>query len=84
MSQVESKARTHLVKLVGPGLIVAATGIGAGDVVSATVGGARYGQLLLWCVVLGAFFKYVLNEGVTRVQLATGLTALESWARRFA
>lgn len=71
----------RLTKLVGPGLIVAATGIGAGDIVSATVGGARFGTMLAWCIVLGAFFKYVLNEGVARVQLATGLTALESWAR---
>ncbi|MCI0410523.1 MAG: Nramp family divalent metal transporter, partial [Acidobacteria bacterium] len=69
-----------MAKLVGPGLMVAAAGIGAGDIVSATVGGARYGEVLLWGVALGAFFKYVLNEGIARVQLATGLTALESWA----
>jgi Mn2+/Fe2+ NRAMP family transporter len=69
-----------LLRLAGPGLIVAATGIGAGDVVSATVGGARYGEALLWAIVLGAFFKFVLNESVARYQLATGLTALESWA----
>jgi Mn2+/Fe2+ NRAMP family transporter len=74
------RGRARLSELIGPGLIVAATGIGAGDIVSATVGGARYGQVLLWCVVLGAFFKFVLNECVARIQLATGLTALESWA----
>jgi len=49
-------------------------------VVSATVGGARYGEVLLWAIALGAFFKFVLNENVARFQLATGLTALESWA----
>jgi Mn2+/Fe2+ NRAMP family transporter len=67
-------------KLAGPGLIVAATGIGSGDVVSATVGGARYGVVLLWAIVVGAFFKFVLSEGIARWQLATGLTALEGWA----
>ena len=66
--------------LAGPGLIVAATGIGSGDVVSATVGGARYGVVLLWAIALGAFFKFVLSEGIARWQLATGLTALEGWA----
>lgn len=71
---------TSITKLIGPGLIVAATGIGAGDMVSATVGGANYGLLLLWGVALGAFFKFVLNEGIARFQLATGLTALEGWA----
>ena len=66
--------------MAGPGLVVAATGIGSGDVVSATVGGARYGVLLLWAIALGAFFKFVLSEGIARWQLATGLTALEGWA----
>ena len=67
-------------KLAGPGLIVAAAGIGSGDVVAATVGGARYGVVLLWAIAVGAFFKFVLNEGIARWQLATGLTALEGWA----
>jgi len=67
-------------KLAGPGLVVAATGIGSGDVVSATVGGARYGVVLLWAIVAGAFFKFVLQEGIARWQLATGKTALEGWA----
>src|SRR5687768_5322425 len=67
-------------KLAGPGLVVAATGIGSGDVVSATVGGARYGVLLLWAIAAGAFFKFVLQEGIARWQLATGKTAVEGWA----
>lgn len=65
------------ISLAGPGLVVAATGIGSGDVVSAAVGGARYGVALLWCIVLGAFFKFVLMEGIARWQLATGTTVLE-------
>jgi Mn2+/Fe2+ NRAMP family transporter len=72
--------RFSVLKLAGPGLIVAATGIGSGDIVSATVGGARYGVVLLWAIALGAFFKFVLSEGIARWQLATGLTALEGWA----
>jgi Mn2+/Fe2+ NRAMP family transporter len=67
-------------KLAGPGLIVAATGIGSGDVVSATVAGANHGVVLLWAIAVGAFFKFVLNEGIARWQLATGTTALEGWA----
>jgi Mn2+/Fe2+ NRAMP family transporter len=72
--------RLSFLKLAGPGLVVAATGIGSGDVVAATVGGARYGVVLLWAIAIGAFFKYVLNEGIARWQLATGKTALEGWA----
>ena len=36
--------------------------------------------MLLWAIAVGAFFKFVLNEGIARWQLATGLTALEGWA----
>ncbi|RPI49304.1 MAG: hypothetical protein EHM55_24025 [Acidobacteria bacterium] len=72
--------KLSFLKLAGPGLVVAATGIGSGDVVAATVGGARYGVVLLWAIAIGAFFKYVLNEGIARWQLATGKTALEGWA----
>jgi Mn2+/Fe2+ NRAMP family transporter len=69
-----------VLKLAGPGLVVAATGIGSGDVVSATVGGAKYGVVLLWAILVGAFFKFVLSEGIARWQLATGKTVLEGWA----
>jgi len=75
-----SSSRASVLRLAGPGLIVAATGIGSGDVVSATVAGANYGVVLLWAIALGAFFKFVLNEGIARWQLATGKTALEGWA----
>ena len=65
----------------GPGIIMAASGIGASDIITATVGGATYGLALLWALVLGAFFKFVLSEGLARWQLATGSTALEGWTR---
>ena len=72
--------RGSLLKLAGPGLIVAATGIGSGDVVAATVGGANYGVVLLWTIALGAFLKFVLQEGIARWQLATGMTVVEGWS----
>ncbi|HEX6162627.1 MAG TPA: Nramp family divalent metal transporter [Vicinamibacterales bacterium] len=76
----QTKSQFSFLKLAGPGLVVAATGIGSGDVVSATVGGARYGVVLLWAIAAGAFFKFVLQEGIARWQLATGKTAVEGWA----
>ena len=80
MSNPSKPSEFSFLKLAGPGLVVAATGIGSGDVVSATVGGARYGVVLLWAILAGAFFKFVLSEGIARWQLATGKTALEGWA----
>lgn len=69
-------------KNIGPGLVLAATGLGAGDLVAASVAGAKYGTAILWAAILGALMKYVLNEGLTRWQLATGTTLLEGWVQR--
>ena len=63
--------------IIGPGLLVAATGIGAGDLATAGFAGSSLGAAVLWTVVLGAFLKFVLNEGLARWQLATGETLLE-------
>ena len=79
-TQANATQRTSIPWL-GPGLIMAAAGIGASDIITATVGGATYGVTLLWALALGAFFKFVLTEGLARWQLATGSTALEGWAR---
>lgn len=68
--------------LLGPGFVVAATGVGAGDLIAASVAGRRYGLAVLWIVVLGALFKWVLNDGIARWQLATGTTLIEGWSRR--
>ena len=78
MSDPSKPHSFSFLKLAGPGLVVAATGIGSGDVVSATVGGARYGVVLLWAIVAGAFFKFVLSEGIgswppARPRLKAGL-----------
>ena len=48
--------------VVGPGILVAATGVGAGDLATATFTGTKLGVAVLWVVLLGAFFKFILNE----------------------
>jgi Mn2+/Fe2+ NRAMP family transporter len=70
---------TRALTQIGPGLLVAAAGIGAGDIVSATMAASRHGLALIWVVVLAAVLKAVLNEGIARWQLATGTTAVEGW-----
>lgn len=69
--------RLPLLLVIGPGLMVAATGVGAGDLWTASFVGENLGVAVLWAVLLGAFFKFVLTEGLARWQLATGQTALE-------
>jgi Mn2+/Fe2+ NRAMP family transporter len=67
---------------LGPGIVIAATGLGAGDLITASVAGAKYGVAILWAAVAGAVLKFTLNEGLARWQLATGTTLLEGWVRR--
>ena len=70
-----------LFSLVGPGVLVAATGVGAGDLATAGFVGSQLGVKVLWAILVGAFFKFVLTEGLMRWQLATGKTLLEGVAR---
>ncbi|HEY1111857.1 MAG TPA: Nramp family divalent metal transporter [Opitutaceae bacterium] len=67
---------------LGPGIVLAASGIGAGDVVVASVTGIRHGMTLLWAVVFTAALKFALTESLARWQLATGETVVRAWATR--
>lgn len=73
---------TRLERL-GPGLAIAATGVGAGDLIAASVAGRDYGMALAWAVVLGAVLKYVLNEGIARWQLIQDQSVLSAVVQRF-
>ncbi|WP_271394923.1 Nramp family divalent metal transporter [Neomicrococcus lactis] len=83
LDPVEPDAEGHLPpqkwKIIGPGLVVAATGVGAADMVATLAAGSRYGYMLLWAVVLGVILKIVLVEGAGRYSLATGRTIFEGW-----
>ncbi len=70
-------------KIIGPGILVAATGVGAGDLATGALTGSILGTAVLWAVLVGALFKFALNEGLTRWQLATGTTLLEGCIRHF-
>ena len=67
---------------IGPGIVIAATGLGAGDLIAASVAGARFGTTLLWVVAAGALLKFVLNENLARWQLATSTTVVEALVER--
>lgn len=74
--------RRPLLANIGPGIVIAATGVGAGDLIAAAVSGARFGTVILWAAVVGAVVKFVITEQLARWQLATGTTVLEGWIFR--
>jgi Mn2+/Fe2+ NRAMP family transporter len=66
-------------KLIGPGIVVAVTGVGAGDLIATLIAGSRFGYALLWAAVIGCIVKIALAEGSARYHLATGSTMLDGW-----
>lgn len=67
---------------IAPGVLVAATGVGAGDLITAGLGGSAVGLIILWAAAAGAVLKWFLNEGIARWQMATDTTLLEGWVHR--
>ncbi len=70
-----------LLAIVLPGILIAATGVGAGDLATASFAGSQLGLAVLWAVVIGSVFKWVLTEGLARWQLTTGQSLLEGLAQ---
>jgi Mn2+/Fe2+ NRAMP family transporter len=68
--------------MLGPGVLLAATGVGGGDLATGSFVGGLLGTAVLWAVVVGAFLKFVVTEGLTRWQLATGVTFIEGVVAR--
>ncbi|GAA6134383.1 Nramp family divalent metal transporter [Oceaniserpentilla sp. 4NH20-0058] len=60
-----------------PGLLMAMTGVGVGDLATAGFTGAQLGTTVLWAVVLGGIFKFVLTEGIARWQLASNTSIIQ-------
>lgn len=61
------------------GFVVAATGVGAGDLLTASLAGSAAGTIILWAAWAGALLKLILNEGIARWQMATQKSILEGW-----
>ncbi len=78
-SETPPTSRRAMWKRIGPGVVVAATGVGAGDLVATLVAGSKFGYTLLWAAVIGCIVKIALAEAVGRWHLATGRTLFEGW-----
>lgn len=74
--------RVPFALMIGPGLLLAATGVGGGDLATGGFVGSLVGTAVLWAAVVGALLKYVVTEGLARWQLATGETFIEGVSRR--
>lgn len=63
-------------KAMGPGMVLAVTSVGAGDMVTTLNSSSEYGMALTWTIVLGIILKFALTEAVGRLQLSSPRTML--------
>ncbi len=76
-----AKGKSNLWQRLGPGILLAATSVGASHLVHSPRAGALFGFQLLWLVVAAHFFKYPAFECGPRYAAATGTSLLAGYAR---
>lgn len=70
------------ISAIGPAILLTATSVGAGDILTGSLAGAEGGTAVLWAVPAGVVLKWTLTEGIARWQMATGETLVEGWITR--
>ncbi len=73
--------RLDVARWLGPGLVMAATAIGASHLVLAPTAGATFGYALLWLVLFTHLFKYPAFDFGPRYAVGTGTSLLDGYAR---
>ena len=66
---------------IGPGMVLAASIVGSGELIATTTLGAQAGFAALWVVFLSCLLKPVVQEELGRYTIATGETGLEGLNR---
>lgn len=68
-------------KMLGPGIILVAVGIGSGEYISHPYITSQVGLTFLWAAAVGLGLQYFINTEVARYSLATGETAVTGFTR---
>lgn len=79
VSLVQSPPRdiAGTLRRLGPGLIIAASIVGSGELIGTTKTGAEAGFYLLWLIVLGCVIKVFVQVEFGRYAIARGRTSIE-------
>ncbi len=72
---------SDVARRIGPGVILAATIVGSGELIATTVLGAENGYTLLWLILVSCTIKIVVQNELGRYTIGTGETALEALDR---
>ena len=66
-----------VVRHLGPGLIIAGSIVGSGELIATTKSGAQAGFSLLWLILLGCIIKVFVQVELGRYTLINGKTTME-------
>src|SRR6266850_640511 len=70
------KSLSNTMRRIGPGIILAASIVGSGELIATTTLGAQVGYTALWVIVLSCLIKPIVQEEMGRYTIATGETGL--------
>lgn len=82
-AEIEAPPRSLLAtfKRIGPGMILAASIVGSGELIATTTLGAEWGYAALWIVMFSCFIKPAMQAEIGRYSIVTGETGLEGFNR---
>ena len=78
MTQAAPESIGGIVRRIGPGLIIAGSIVGSGELIATTISGAKAGFWLLWLIVLGCVIKVFVQVEFGRHTIISGETTLYS------
>jgi manganese transport protein len=69
------------IRRIGPGMVLAASIVGSGELIATTTLGAQVGFAALWIILVSCAIKPVVQGELGRYTIATGHTGLEGFNR---
>lgn len=81
VEEVAEPPRTFfaILRRIGPGMILAASIVGSGELIATTTLGAEVGYVALWVIILSCIIKPAVQSEIGRYVIATGETGLEGF-----
>lgn len=67
---------TEILRRIGPGIILAASIVGSGELIATTTLGAQVGYSAMWVIILSCLIKPIVQAELGRYTIATGETGL--------
>ena len=74
--QEPPKKFSKILTKIGPGLIIAGSIVGSGELIATTSTGAKAGFTLLWLIIIGCIIKVFVQVELGRFTLTNGITTI--------